>query len=79
MAIPTPSEDPRPPLADAPACAADSDGDPAPEEDPSPLQTSPAAPRTDGDAACAPALDFGATELANTDCPPLLVTPAVAP
>jgi hypothetical protein len=77
--MPMASEDPAPPCAGEAACTADSDGEPVPDDEPSPLHTSDAALRTEGDAAPAPALDFGATELANTDRPPLRVTPAVAP
>ncbi len=76
MAIPTPL--PEPPLSPGTnAFALDTDGE-APLEEPKPLHTSPTAPRVDGDAALAPDF-FGATELANTDWPLRLVTPAVAP
>lgn len=79
--MPIPSEVPWPLESDAPAWAADNDGDPALVEEPKPLHTSAVPARTDGEAvlAPAPALALGATELANTDLPPMLVTPAVAP
>lgn len=77
MAMPAPIPEP-PPCPGENACdALDTDGEP-PVEGPKPLHTSPTALRVDGDAALAPDF-FGATELANTGCPPRLVTPAVAP
>lgn len=68
---PTPALDPGPPM-----CAADIEGDVAAEES-KPLHTSLVALRCDGDVGCAdsPALPFGATELANTERPPTVVTP----
>ncbi len=76
MAIPTPI--PEPPLPPGEKeLALDTEGE-APLEEPKPLHTSATALRVDGDAALAPDF-FGATELANTDWPPRLVTPAVAP
>ncbi len=77
MAMPAPIPEPPPVPPGEKAFALDTDGD-APVEEPKPLHTSPAALRVDGDAALPPDF-FGATELANTDCPPRLVTPAVAP
>lgn len=77
--MPTPIEVPRPLDPGAPAWAVDNDGDPALEEEPKPLHTSAVAARTEGDALPAPAWPLGATELANTDCPPWVTTPAVAP
>lgn len=77
MAMPVPTPEPPPPWPGENAFALDTDGE-LPVEEPKPLHTSPTALRVDGDAAFAP--DFlGATELANTGCPPRLVTPAVAP
>jgi hypothetical protein len=79
MARPSPALPSPPPDPDAPAaCAADSDGDDA-LEGAKALHTSAAELRTDGEAALARACVLGATELANTDCPPLWATPAVAP
>lgn len=78
--MPIPREAPAPLDRDTPACAADTDGDPeALEGEPNPLHTSPVALLIDGEVALAPALVSGATELANTDCPPWVTTPAVAP
>jgi hypothetical protein len=75
MAMPTPSGDP---VAGATADAPDPTGDLA--EPPKPLQTSPTALRSDARPAPALLLEpLGATELAKTDWPPRLVTPAVAP
>ncbi len=79
MAIPAPMPEPPPVPPGEKSLALDTDGEtPAAEEEPKPLHTSPAELRVDGDAAWTAGF-FGATELANTDCPPRLVTPAVAP
>ena len=78
MAMPR-AVDPAPPAGEAAELPVEAETDAEPlAAEPKPLCRSPTALRADGDAAAAPAL-LGATELAKTDCPPLLTTPAVAP
>ncbi len=81
MAKPAPAIEIPPDDPDPAALAAATEGELDAPDAPNPLHTSPAALRTDGEVAVAraPVLLFGATELAKTGCPPLLVTPAVAP
>lgn len=79
--MPATAPDPRPVL---PAPAEEADEVEALDPEPKPLHRSLPALRTEGSderarEGAALRAFFGAVELANTDCPPLWVTPAVAP